>query len=94
MKSFNLMLHIVVFAFCMHIAYSKYNVNKVFESIFHTSTTSAKPKNTVQFSFNNCGPSTDPFTVSNLAVQPDPVKLPGIYQKYSHSFHLARFFFF
>ena len=29
------------------------------------------------FSFTNCGPSTDPFIVSLLSVQPDPIKLPG-----------------
>jgi len=33
--------------------------------------------NNLSFKFQNCGPTTDPFKVNQLQVQPDPLKLPG-----------------
>ena len=31
----------------------------------------------IKFSFQNCGPATDPFIVQALSVAPDPIHFPG-----------------
>ena len=35
------------------------------------------PESGLTFSYTNCGPTTDPFIINLLNVQPDPIKLPG-----------------
>ncbi len=30
-----------------------------------------------KFSYQNCGPSTDPFQVNSLQISPDPLRIPG-----------------
>ena len=78
MKLLELTLALVILALSTNYAHSKFNMEKIFQNIVKPKAKeSIKSKNAVKFSFSNCGPSSDPFTVASLMVHPDPVKLPG-----------------
>ena len=47
----------------------KYNIKKILKEAHNTS---------LQFSWQNCGPSNDILQLTSLNVSPDPVPLPGV----------------
>jgi hypothetical protein len=56
----------------------KYNIQKIFEHYNSMLEKHRKPSNQLKISYENCGPSTDPFWVDSLSVTPDPVHIPGV----------------
>jgi hypothetical protein len=78
MKLYEILLAFEVLSFSLTVVYSKYNLEKVFESIVNPLNSKTTKKTNVKFSFNNCGPNTDILTVNSLLVYPEPLKLPGI----------------
>ena len=64
-------------------AVAKFNVNKIMKHFQQIKMKGAEfesdelPKAIRKFSFQNCGPATDPMKVKDLTVTPDPMSLPG-----------------
>ena len=64
-------------------AFAKFNIKKIMKhfqdlemkGVEHEE--EAAPKAIRKFSFQNCGPASDPMKVKDLSVTPDPMVLPG-----------------
>jgi hypothetical protein len=76
MKLVEAILVLNVVALSITVVYSKFNLEKIFESIVHPTSKSSNKAN-VKFSFINCGPNTDLLIVKSLSISPEPLKLPG-----------------
>jgi hypothetical protein len=58
----------------------KFNLNKILEKyrlLFAKRPISESNSKILKFSYQNCGPNSDPFQVNTLQITPDPLKLPG-----------------
>ena len=56
---------------------SKFNLMKIAQKYSIKNNPKSDNLNNLSFKFQNCGPTSDPFKVNQLQVQPDPLKLPG-----------------
>lgn len=80
MKHLTLCTILIIIAIATNQISCKFSFSKIldkYRALFGKDSTGESNSKVVKFSYQNCGPNSDPFQVNTLQITPDPLKLPG-----------------